>query len=105
MLRDWQIQTENQRKRGNPKHKTHSLIFVQKDYYSQLSNVADIEGVPDFLDDMALDAINDLITKPTEFRKYKFTVNYNNQTFTKVRYEDWKQKITIYEHVFYLIYS
>lgn len=88
MLRDLQIQSEKHWKIGNPKHKTHSLIFVQKDYFSQLSNVADIESVPDFLDDMALDAIKDLITKPTEFRKYKFTVNYNNKTFTKVRYED-----------------
>ncbi|XP_037041724.1 senecionine N-oxygenase-like isoform X2 [Bradysia coprophila] len=87
MLLDQQVETEAHWKQGYPKRKTHLLYPMDRKYFDQLSNLTDIENVPDILDAIAMDQINDLIERPTEFRKYKFTI-IDDKTYTKVRYED-----------------
>lgn len=87
MLEDQRVQSEAMWSKGYPKRKTHLLLPIQREYFNQLSTLADIENVPLILDSVAEDAIMDLIGKPTEYRKYKFTV-IDDKTYTKVKYED-----------------
>lgn len=87
MLTDQRVQAEALWSRGYPKRKTHILMPVQREYFDELSALADIENVPLILDRVAADAIKDLLEKPTEFRKYQFTIK-DDQTYTKVKYED-----------------
>lgn len=71
MLNDQQEETDAHWSLGYPKRKTHLLYPIERKYFEQLSNLADIENVPNILDAVAIDQINDLIEQPTEFRKYR----------------------------------
>lgn len=95
MLRDQQNAAEALWNKGYPKRKTHSIVSIQREYFNQLSELADIENVPTILDAVAAEAIIDLRDQPTEFRKYKFTI-IDDKTFTKVKYEDWKMFTQLY---------
>lgn len=87
MLIDQRAETEAHWNQGYPKRKTHLLYPMDRKYFDQLSQLAGIENAPNILDAIAMDQINDQIERPTEFRKYRFTI-VDNKTYTKVRYED-----------------
>lgn len=82
MLKDEQFEAKKLWKKGYPKRKTHSVTQMQKEYFNQLSVLADIENVPGILVSLALESAKKRDEAPTEYRNYKYTV-VDERTFTR----------------------
>ncbi|XP_031638724.1 senecionine N-oxygenase-like [Contarinia nasturtii] len=87
MYSDMQFQLKEHYGKGYRKRYTHYLGKEQKEYFKQLSEIADIDNIPSVMADMHYDARATILKDPAEFRKYKYTIIDDN-TFTKERHED-----------------
>lgn len=87
MLKDLHVESEAHWNKGYPKHKTHFLVFEQRDYQKQLAEMAEIENLPDVFYAIDLDACTGLRDQPTEFRKFKYTI-IDDSFYTKEKCED-----------------
>lgn len=76
---------------GFAKSKTHIVFsnrIVHGNYIKQLTELADIEGIPMVIENILFEEILFGLTEhPTEFRKFKYTIVDNN-TYIKERYLD-----------------
>lgn len=87
MLSDMHKQLENHWKKGYRKHYSHYLGPEQKEYFTQLSETAEIENIPDVIAAMHFDSRTTMVREPAGFRKYKYTI-LDDKTFTKEKYEN-----------------
>lgn len=87
MMSDMRAQTQIHWNKGYGKRYTHYLGPEQRDYYKQLSEVAEIASVPDVLCAMHFDSRATMARNPSEFRKYKYII-IDDKTFTKEKYEE-----------------
>lgn len=71
------------KKMGYPLSDTHVLGHDHRDYYLELAEKANIDNVPDAYADIFTETLRSLIDEPMDFRKYKYSINENNQTFTR----------------------
>lgn len=83
MLSDMRTQTQIQWAKGYPKYKTHYLGTEQKDYCKQLSEIADIENMPEVLLSLFEDHLETIKKEPYTFRRYKYIV-IDEKNFEKV---------------------
>lgn len=83
-LRD-DIQTQMNKTLG--KLNVHDFVIAQRKLFNELSELANIENVPDVFDASAIDVITEFIQHRSEFRKYKFNI-IDEKNYTKERYED-----------------
>lgn len=86
MLTDMQTKYQKLWIKGARKRYVHNLGSEQKQYYHELANTADIDGIPDVLADIHVDSDEILESAPFEFRKYKYTV-IDDKTFIREKYE------------------
>lgn len=87
MMKDTQIQSQIHWNQGYRRHRTHVFGLEEKDYLKQITEIADIERMPEVLVDIGFDSINESRNHPTEFRKYKYTI-MDDKTFRKEKYEN-----------------
>lgn len=87
MLKDSRADTQIHWNKGYPKRKTHYLGQEQREYFNQLSELAEIKNLPLVFTAMHYDASSGLRDNPTQFRKYKYTI-IDEKTFKKEKYED-----------------
>lgn len=87
MESNFRVDTQIHWNKGFPKHKTHYLGAEQREYFNQLSDMAEIKNLPLVYSAMHYDASNGLRDQPTQFRKYRYTI-IDDKTFTKEKYED-----------------
>lgn len=50
------------------------FMILQREYFNELSRLADIETVPEVYHQLALYAVTEFFTHPVKFRNYKLTV-------------------------------
>lgn len=82
MLEDLQIQTKAHWDKGYRKHYTHFLGPEQREYFNQLSETADIEGIPEVVPAMHLDSRDASRREPFTFRDYTY-YKLDNESFRK----------------------
>lgn len=87
MLADMHAQTQNHWNKGYRKCYSHYLGPEQKEYFKQLSEIADVANVPDVLCDMHYDSRATMARNPSQFRKFKYII-IDDKTFIKEKYED-----------------
>lgn len=87
MIRDQRIESQIIWNKGYRKSEAHFVYPVQRRYVNQLSELADIQNLPEVFDRIGDDTLVGLHSRPTEFRKYKYTI-IDDKTFTKAKYED-----------------
>lgn len=87
MIKEFRADTQIHWNKGYPKHKTHYLGQEQREYFNQLSELAEIKNLPLVFSSMHYDASSGLRDHPTEFRKYNYTI-IDEKTFKKEKYED-----------------
>lgn len=87
MLKEFRADTQIHWNKGYPKHKTHYLGQEQREYFNQLSELAEIKNLPLVFSAMHYDASSGLRDSPTQFRKYNYTI-IDEKTFKKEKYED-----------------
>lgn len=73
--------------KGYPKAKTHDVAVDQKEYQTQLAQLAGVKDIPHVFYDMFFDIVDGLINNPIGFRKYKYTIIDDN-TYVKEKVED-----------------
>lgn len=78
MLLDFQSQVSNYC------NKNHFLAANRREYYTELAEDADIEDIPDIILDIYHDSAHTFLNSITQFRNYKYIINNNNNTFTKI---------------------
>lgn len=62
---------------------TLALFAIEREYYDELSKLADIENIPTVFSNMYLHGLKkDFFTIPTEFRKYKYVL-IDDENFIK----------------------
>lgn len=86
MLTDMHTKYQNLRTMGKRNRYIHNLGTLQKQYYHELADTAEIEGIPDVLADIHVDSDAILESSPFEFRKYKYTV-LDDKSFIREKYE------------------
>lgn len=87
MYSDMHIQMQLHYGKGYSKRLTHYLGPGQKEYHRRLSEIAEIENIPDVMAGMHFDSVAFSRKAPSEFRKYKYTI-IDDKTFIKEKYED-----------------
>lgn len=80
------IQSERHWNQGYRKHRSHFFLKHEKEYLTQLSEIAGLPKIPDVLLDIGLDSIKSSKDEPLQFRKYKYIIVDDN-TFRKEKYE------------------
>lgn len=72
MLKDLADESQAHWNRGYPKAKTHYMINEQREYFDQLSKVADIQNIPGIFNYFMADILRNLEEQPTQFRQFKY---------------------------------
>lgn len=84
MMDDMWAQVEHHWNKGYKRHQTHLLGIEQKEYYQQLSELAEIENIPDVIADIHHDSGENSKTDPLGYRDYKYII-IDNHTFERVK--------------------
>lgn len=87
MMQDLHANLQKHREKGYPKWKTHYLINVEDEYLKQLADVGDLKPIPEVYLKMVQHTLGNILTQPTEFRKYKYTV-IDEHNFDCVKFEN-----------------
>lgn len=87
MLEDLQIQTKSHWAKGYRKHYTHFLGPEQREYFEQLAETAEVEGIPEVIPAMHLDSRDESRREPFTYRNFKYT-KIDNETFRKEKVEN-----------------
>lgn len=68
---------------GYPEEKPHLLAAGQINYYKDLANTAEIEGIPEIITDVFKDAnLNNKLSH--DFRNYRYIISDDLKTFSRV---------------------
>lgn len=86
MLQDMRAKTQIHWNKGYPKRNTHILGPEQKEYYDDLAETGGVANVQPVLSAMHYDSRTSLVSIPTEYRKYKYTI-IDDKTFKKEKVE------------------
>lgn len=85
MMQDLHVNTQaHYAKTGYSKWKTHYLIALEKEYLKSLEILCDIKSLPDVMHNIARDSFEWFRNRPTEFRKFKYTV-IDGSNFTRIK--------------------
>lgn len=87
MLEDMHIHLEKHHRNGYRKRLTHFLGPEQKEYFNQLTQMAEIENIPEVMSDMHFVARNTMLKEPEQYQNYKYTI-IDDKTFIREKYDD-----------------
>lgn len=88
MLEELRMKIDINEEIGNSPSDIHVLSFSHKSYYMELAEAANIDNIPDVYADIFTESLSTLNYEPMNFRKYKYSINKDNQTFTKEKEEE-----------------
>lgn len=88
MFEDLKFQTYKDSKDVDSKPKIQRVLISNRKYVNQLSEVADIEKIPEVIHAISDDIGVNLEQQPTQFRNFKYNIIDKN-AFTKEYYAYW----------------
>lgn len=79
---DMRAQTQIHWDKGYSKNRTHYLGPEQRDYFKQISELAEIKNIPDVLLSVFSNHVEAIIKNPFNFRKHRYTI-VDEKTYVK----------------------